>query len=50
MSVIPMSRQPRPKYLDYSEFTEFIASTTSVIWIADSRSPSSTICNLNQRL
>ena len=28
-------------------FTEVIASTTSVIWIADSRSPSSTVCKLN---
>jgi hypothetical protein len=46
MSVIPMSRKPRTKYL---EFTEFIASTTSVIRIADSRSPASTVCNLNQR-
>ena len=42
MPVIPMFRQPRTKYLDYSEFTEFIA--TSVIWIGDFRSPSSTVC------
>jgi hypothetical protein len=52
MPVIPMSRQPWAKYLDYSEFTECIASTTSttsVIWIDDSRSTSSTVCKLNQR-
>jgi hypothetical protein len=49
MQVIHMSHQPRTKYLHYSEFTEFIASTTSVIWIADSRSQSSTVCKLNQR-
>jgi hypothetical protein len=49
MPVIPMSHQPRTTYLDYSEFTEFIASTTSVIWITDFRSPSSTVCKLNQR-
>jgi hypothetical protein len=39
-----MSRQPTTKYLDYSEFTEFITSTAYVIWISDSRSPSSTVC------
>ena len=49
MSVIPMPRKSKTKYLDYSEFTEFIASTTSVIRIADSRSPASTVCNLNQK-
>jgi hypothetical protein len=30
-AIIPMSHQARTTYLDYSEFTEFIASTTSVI-------------------
>ena len=49
MSVIPMSSKPRTKYLDYSEFTEWIASTTSVIRIADSRSQASTVCKLTQR-
>jgi hypothetical protein len=49
MPVIPMSHQPRPTYLYYSEITECIASTTSVIWIVDSRPPSSTVCKLNQR-
>ena len=46
MPVIPMSRQPITNYLDYSEFTEFIASTTSIIQIADSRSSLSTVCLL----
>jgi hypothetical protein len=50
MSVIPMSRKPRTKYLDYSEFTEFIASTTSVIWIADSRSPFLLFVNMIQKV